>query len=274
MNGIAKKNASCWIFLLVQITLYLTFLTLDISGGNVRLSVGIKYTIIILCFCYALFSKGVYKGILFFRAKLHNYQRVDIILLQAGLFFTLISDLFILILDYYIYGVLTFILVQQLYGLRLMILVYEGRTKDQRSCEGSMKRIALLYRNRLLIHTLIACLLYLVLHQFDIEIEGLLVVSVFYFITILSNTISAIRLVGEDRKNRSNLIYAVGMLLFLLCDINVGLFNLTGFIAMPEDIYSVIFSFSSILMWTFYAPSQVLIAMSIHYVKPLDSENV
>ena len=271
MNGIVKKNYSDWSFLLVQITLYLTFLTLDITGGNVRLSVGIKYTIIILCFCYALFAKGVYKGILFLNSMIRN---ADIFLLQAGLFFTLISDLFILILDYYIYGILTFILVQQLYGLRLMLLVSKGRKADSRNCEGSKERIASLYRNRLLHHILIACLIYLILHQSGVELEALLVVSVFYFITILSNTITAIRLATRDRKDRSNLLYAVGMLLFLLCDINVGLFNLTGFIVMPDDVYSVIYSFSSILMWTFYAPSQVLIAMSIHFVKRSDGENV
>jgi hypothetical protein len=52
------------------------------------------------------------------------------------------------------------------------------------------------------------------------------------------------------------------MVLFLLCDINVGIFNLSGFIALPERIYQMMYSVSSILMWTFYAPSQVLIALS------------
>jgi hypothetical protein len=56
------------------------------------------------------------------------------------------------------------------------------------------------------------------------------------------------------------------MVLFLLCDINVGLFNLSDFIT-PSPAYNIIYSISSILMWTFYAPSQVLIALSVENEK-------
>ncbi len=243
MKGYAKKNSFELIFLLLQTILYVAFLTLDITGGSIRLSVGIKYLIIILCFCYVLLKKGACKSIVF-------------CLLRAGLFFTLISDLFILILDYYFYGVLAFILVQQLYSLRLIILRYKLIDKSDRS---------ILYGKRVVTQVGIAALVCLGLWLTGITLEGLLVASVFYFISILFNTIGAIRLAHSNRKDRGILLYAVGMVLFLLCDINVGLFNLTGFITMPEEIYLVIYSFSSILMWTFYAPSQVLIALSCSY---------
>ena len=94
------------VFIVLQMILYVAFLTVDLTSDNAILSSYFKFTIIILCFCYALFSKNsTDKSILF--------------CMKAALLFTLISDLFILILDYYLYGVLTFILVQQLYGIRL-----------------------------------------------------------------------------------------------------------------------------------------------------------
>ena len=239
MKRIANKNYLEGIFLSLQAILYVSFLVLDLTSGNNSLSVGIKYTVILLCFCYALFAKGAYKSIF---------------LIQVALLFTMISDLFILILDYYIYGVVSFILVQQLYSLRLVILQYDGRHK-----------VLALYCKRLLLHITLATAVYLVLNFSGIALESLLIASVFYFICIISNTFTAIGLAVADHNNKSNLYYAAGMLLFLLCDINVGLFNLSGFITLPIDIYSVIYSFSSILMWTFYAPSQVLIAISSHY---------
>ena len=67
------------------------------------------------------------------------------------------------------------------------------------------------------------------------------------------------------RFNKGRVIYAAGMLLFLLCDINVGLFNMVGYVVVPENIYHILFSLSSILMWAFYTPAQVLIAVSSKY---------
>jgi hypothetical protein len=190
-------------------------------------------------------------------SRLRKYQHFETLILQAGLFFTLISDLFILILDYYFYGVLVFILVQQLYNLRLILLQNERR-------DGAKK--ILLYGKRITIQVGLAALVCLVLLLAGVSLDSLLIASVFYFISIIFNTIAAVCLAINDCIKRSNLLFAVGMLLFLLCDINVGLFNLTGFIKMPKEIYSVIYSYSSILMWTFYAPSQVLIALSVSYI--------
>jgi hypothetical protein len=96
----------------------------------------------------------------------------------------------------------------------------------------------------------------------------LLFISIFYFICILSNVITASYLAFRDIKTKATMLYAIGMILFLLCDINVGLFNLSGFISMPRELYSVIYSLSSILMWAFYAPAQVLIVLSGKYINP------
>ncbi len=195
-----------------------------------------------MCFCYALFSESQDKSISF--------------CLKTALFFTVISDLFILILDYFFYGVLTFIIVQVLYSLRLSIKKYQD--KGYKKPEVSFRSFAAWLVFQLLM-TFIICY---TLHRFGVELEALLIASVFYFICILTNTIRADLAAATNTKDKNNLLFAAGMTLFLLCDINVGLFNLSGFISLPKEIDTMLYSISSILMWTFYAPAQVLIALS------------
>lgn len=283
VKGSTAKKYTEVIFLLLQAVLYILFLSLDITGGSIRLSTGIKYCVIILCFFYALLSESGLKSIVFIYNKKKIESRKDStvprniiiqdLFLQAGLFFTVISDLFILILDYYFYGVLVFILVQQFYSIRLAMknaalkpsILKPGIWKSGRSRSGS--NIFLPYLKRLLFQSIASGILFLALLICELSVDRLLVASVFYFVCILCNTFSSIRLANRDRSDKGNLLYGLGMLLFLLCDINVGLFNLSGFINLPKDIERVIYSYSSILMWTFYAPSQVLIALSKHYHK-------
>ena len=115
---------------------------------------------------------------------------------------------------------------------------------------------------RFLIQLAIAALICFVLFKSGIRLEELLLATVFYFTSLVLNVVSSIKIALKDLKSKGNLLFAIGMLLFLFCDINVGLFNLSGFVTLPKELYELIYFFSSILMWTFYAPSQVLIALS------------
>jgi len=248
VGQITRNVNSGILFVLLQALLYGAFLIMDLTGSSIDLSNTIKFSIIILCFCYALFyRKGADKSITF--------------CLQTALFFTVVSDLFILILDYYFYGVLTFILVQQLYGIRL-IMAQRIAIKD---------RVA-----SLMLRTLCMCLIFeagiagiicIVLQHLGVVMDRLLIASIFYFICILTNVITAVSAAFKSNKVKGDVIFAVGMFLFLLCDINVGLFNMSGFLPMSESLYKVIYSYSSILMWIFYAPAQVLIALSVRQSK-------
>jgi hypothetical protein len=177
--------------------------------------------------------------------------------------FTLISDLLILILDYYFYGVLTFIVVQQLYSLYLGLKKQQKNGINQKN-KMVWKPFLANYAFWLTIQGLLAFAVCYILKQTGVEIAGLPAASAFYFICILTNTIRADRAAVTAPKDKGDVLFAVGMTLFLLCDINVGLFNLSGFLSTPNEVSSVIYSFSSILMWTFYAPAQVLIALSIY----------
>lgn len=231
------------LFVAVQLLLYAAFLIIDLTGGSAVLSSYLKFLIIILCFCYALFQgKSADKSILFG--------------MKTAIFLTLISDLFILILDYYYYGVLTFIFVQQLYGIRIMMERYNIEIEEEQ------KRLRRSFMLQLLLQAATMTIICIVLRRTGTELDDLLISSVFYFISIVTNVIRGIITAVKKPKNRELVLFVVGMTLFLLCDINVGLFNLSGYVTLTKDIYNVVYSLSSILMWTFYAPSQVLISLS------------
>jgi YhhN-like protein. len=191
--------------------------------------------------------------------------------MKSALLFTVISDLFLLLLDHYFWGVTTFIIVQQLYSLRLILVESKTREKDsvydkQYSADRIMKindKIFEKYGLRLLLQVILSGLIYIILNKMGVKLDELLLVSVFYFVCISSNAVSAVKSTVRNPNDRANLLYAIGMVLFLLCDINVGIFNLSGFITLPEHLCHTLYSLSSILMWTFYAPAQVLISLSV-----------
>ncbi len=88
---------------------------------------------------------------------------------------------------------------------------------------------------------------------------NLLIVEVCIYIVMLAgNCVDAFLLC---RRSRQNLLFALGLLLFLCCDICVGLDNAGSVIGLnfPSAFINVI----QYLIWVFYMPSQVLIACSV-----------
>jgi len=226
-------------FIVLQLILYISFLFLDIKGGNIALSSYIKFAVVALCFIYVFVTGN------------ESFDRQRLFLCLA-LFFTLISDIQLLLLDdsdYYFYGVLTFILAQQFHGIRISIL---GNSRAK-----LIKDLLI----RLLYQTIGSLAIYFLLWKANISINGLLAASIFYFICILTNSLRSLRLALLFKGRKDTKYLAAGMVLFLLCDINVGLFNLSDFLSVGP-VYNIIYSVSSILMWTFYAPSQVFISLS------------
>ena len=71
-----------------------------------------------------------------------------------------------------------------------------------------------------------------------------------YFSQLLSNTALAWTLRGDRRR-----LFALGLTLFVGCDVCVGLFNV---LPGGHPLYPAV----SVGMWLFYLPSQVLIALS------------
>ena len=235
-----------YLFLSIQSVLYVIFLALEFTGGNNSFSTQVKYLVILLCFIYTLLKWDDFVC-----------KRLCI---RCAFFFTLVADYFLLLTDnHYFYGILSFTLVQQLYGIKLdMQLAHKPA--------GERLNLINTFLWRVLLQISAAGLICILLSKNGITIERIVFGSIFYFICIVTNVVRAIMVAKQQPAESSNLIFAVGMVLFLLCDINVGLFNLSQFLTLSLSVERVIFAFSSILMWAFYAPSQVLIALSLgHY---------
>jgi hypothetical protein len=172
--------------------------------------------------------------------------------MATALAFTVLSDYFILVRNIYIPGLITFIAVQMLYLMRLSL----WERTDNKENISIKKLLFLIFPNIIL-----CVLILLLLHMSSIHIEPVLVFSAFYFISIIRNTIKAVGY-AIKKRHKAAVIFAVGMVLFLLCDINVGIFNLSNFIMVSNLIFNKLYEFSVIGMWLFYLPSQVLITLS------------
>ena len=166
-------------------------------------------------------------------------------LVTAALAFTLGADTFLLLLDaQYLTGVLLFCVVQRLYLVR--ILGFNGGHT--------------LWPLRL---GLFAAALWLLMQLGMLSpLNG---VTAFYFTTFLVNTVQSLVLRGKKQR-----LFALGLVLFLCCDLCVGAFNEPGLV--PSGVYS----FARVGMWLFYLPAQVLITLSglpDPVLRGLDHEN-
>lgn len=166
----------------------------------------------------------------------------DLNLLQMGLFITLIADLFLLILDrHYILGIILFSMVQILYSFR-----YEYRN------------LKLTIRNFIIIFLGLS-ILHIVYNKFIAEIDFLWTIGLFYGICLLNSVVKAVKAYKYKTYPKPNRqMVLIGMILFLLCDINVAMYNILSYFSNDNILYNV----SSVSMWLFYLPSQVLLALS------------
>lgn len=226
-------------FIIMEFCIYVTFMYLDINNIGVNTAIYLKFAGIILCFIYSLLP---YTEI---------NDRSDLSILRGALFFTVISDLLILMLDFYTWGVFTFCIVQLLYLIRL------SRWRSPFRQDKINKTIII----NILRNLGIAFVVLLLLVITKIQINRLLVITAFYFISIVFNVIDAIIIAFQD-KIKYQLFFAVGMILFLCCDINVGIFNLGDFVILNSIGFSGLYHFSTIAMWMFYLPAQVGISLS------------
>lgn len=222
-------------FIIIQVVLYLVFLYLDLRGGYYIVSSYIKYLILILCLLYVFINYD--------RTRKHRSN-----CLILGLTFTIIADYYLLLLGYnFEYGIGAFIIVQQIYGCIL---------------DCSLRLVCGSIVKRLLLQLSITFFITIYLYSLDFKIELIVVLSIFYFISILMNTFRAIKASIIYKEDRNNILFAIGMILFVICDINVGLFNLSDYLDISATTIITIIRLSSVMMWLFYAPSQVLIALS------------
>lgn len=207
-------------FLLPESCLYLLFLSLDLFLPGSGWDIPLKYLSVLLCFCFVLQAgKGR-----------------DGALMKAALGFTLLADLFLLVLDrWYLVGVSCFCVVQLLYLTRI--------------AELQPEKLPL----RLALRGLLAAAAQIIAWRLGV-LDGLTALSLLYFSQLLCNALESLHL-GPSYRG-----FSLGLFLFLGCDLCVGLQNLSLWFPSAGG---PLVEFARVGMWLFYLPSQVLISLSV-----------
>lgn len=216
------------IFGTIELVLYLSYLRLDIKGIS-DISSYIKFFSILICFLWA--------GICSIR-----YNRDKIIPIALG--FSVLSDIFLLFTNYFVPGLVFFIMVQILFYFVL-------------SRGGWIHRNAQIWI-RIGLPILILVLFYVIGVAFDL----VLILAVFYIVSFAATVLAAICAARKSPDNRAMRLFMLGLILFFLCDINVGIFNLSSYLQMDSKVLYSLRNFSAVGMWFFYLPGQILIGLS------------
>ena len=151
-------------------------------------------------------------------------------LVFPALALTALADLFLLVLDqWYALGVVIFLGAQSVYLIRLRL-----------TAGGSWWPL----------RAGLPLLAALALYQLG-QATALNLLALLYFSQLLVNAVLAWTIPGRRWR-----IFALGLTLFVGCDVCVGAFNSPGLV--PAGLWQL----ARVGMWLFYLPSQVLIALS------------
>lgn len=152
---------------------------------------------------------------------IYNRKKIRII----SMIFTLIADYFLLVINsYYEIGLLSFIVVQMCY------IYFLGNISNKHLKTYLLIRVVFVIFGSIILY---------ISNNMSILNELVLI----YFSSLL---ISAVQSWFSGNK-----VLAIGLSLFVCCDICVGLHNI-----------SATYTVASFLMWVFYLPSQVLIVLA------------
>ena len=187
----------------------------------------VKFSYIVLCFIIALFSYWFCRS------------RKDWAFLAVAMGFTMMSDFFLLIVGNYTIGVFTFCLVHIAYIMRVSTL----RQKRLEQILSIISGGGLAFFAFLFIPILP-------------PVDPLLIIAFVYACLFVLNFICHIGYFREKGPGRK--IMLAGLILFALCDIHVLMFNLHRFVSVPPEIAL----WGRMWIWVFYAPSQLLLAIS------------
>ncbi len=165
--------------------------------------------------------------------------------IQIAMLFTVMADIFLVLVkpQNQVLAMCFFSVTQITYFLALYI-------KEHRKKVRLLNLIL-----RLLATILVIVVAVIVLKE---KFDFLSVISLFYFVNLVFNVVFAFF------RFKKNSLMAIGLLLFMFCDVFVGLQSAIGvYIDVPQSslIYKIVFS-SFNWVWFFYVPSQTLLALS------------
>lgn len=220
------KNITARVFLVLEGLVFALFVVGGIYGRQILLSANVwQFSVVVLAFLYAAFEFILTKrGDEFFTRRLF---------LLVALAFTLVSDLFLTLLGIFrTLAVVIFVLAQIFHALQIR------RGKKRAILSFSLRFCASLAAVVVLAVLNILTPLYAAVAFYAPQLVGNLVEHIF----------DSFRLSDPTEKRRSVLL-SVAFALFLACDVCIGLseIGVTGV---------------GFFVWIFYAPSQVLIAIS------------
>ncbi|MBR2971163.1 MAG: hypothetical protein IKC48_05170 [Clostridia bacterium] len=222
-----KKIAiPCAIFLAIQAALYY-FMLFDSRGYFNE----IAFSFIVLNCLFALAFMSF---------------RKNSALINAGLAFTVIADYFLVLsqpTDQSL-GMVAFSCAQTCYAAYLFFVERNRKVR----IAGLITRIA-----TVVVVEIVAALV------LGDKIDLVSVLSVYYIVNLAASIIFAFLL------GKSGLLFAIGLCLFIMCDLFVGFSSAAGvYLDIPTTslLYKIVFADFNFI-WFFYAPSQVMIALNI-----------
>lgn len=237
-RNMIRKDKLASLFICLELFLYVSFLMLDILQIAHILSNQLKYIAIWLCL--------IFVGLTYKKIKNKN-----IILMLIILLFTVTADTFLIFDINFELGVLAFIIVQILYSRKI-----------KATCKDGCK----LYMVEILSITFIWNLLILVLKN-EIDLTPVIALAGLYFLLFTGNLIRIwyqvyrIKKIEDEKVKQQTVILTIGLSLFYLCDINVGLNFLQNGGNSLNSFINVLASAAGTLIWFFYLPSQVILTL-------------
>lgn len=198
---------------------------MDISGRTIFISSNMaKFLSILLCFFISVLNI--------------NFKKINFnnIILPMGLFLTVAADYIFLIQNK------NFSLAIGLFSLVQLLYIYRYNIRNWKS---NFTYLFIVY--------LAICTIYLYINIFIIRISFLYPIALFYGICLLISLKESIILyICNLYPSPNKELILLGMVLFVLCDINVAIYNII------KNINNRVF----ILIWLFYLPSQLLLSLS------------
>jgi len=219
------------LFIIVEALIYITFIVLDLADFSPDISDIVKYLGVITAFVHALIMCVKFRG-------------TRRILITAALFFTALADIFLLFFpDRYIPGLASFCVVQTIYTI-MTTKRSETIKRFLIPCAIALIGICVAFISGFL--------------SSDPRMFFLMIMLPYYAVLFALNTVRSWKIFHRS-GSREDFIFALGLTLFILCDINVLIRNLNGF--FPQLVPQSFTSAAIFLTWIFYLPSQVLISL-------------
>ena len=177
-------------------------------------------------------------------------------IIQFGLLFTVVADVFLVLIKpiNQAIAMTSFSLTQIFYFFKLL---QQSESKVQNRWNIIIRSI------------LIAIVEVVALFVLKNNIDYVSVISLFYYVNLIINMVFAFI------QFKKLPLFAIGLLLFLLCDTFVGFsmaFDVYIFISHNSFIYKL-FTLPFNFIWFFYVPSQVLISLSVIKFKKILKNN-